>query len=76
MAPSIKYEMDEGKFQQVLALCRKANPDITESDVIGVIYYDWPNWNEHVFWLKRSSVEDISKWVASVLEDTPTMKED
>jgi hypothetical protein len=34
-----------------------------------IIFYDWPNWDEHLEWVATAPVEEIVQWAATVRRD-------
>lgn len=40
---------------------------MTYSDVYDVVWYDWPNMDEHIKWLHNVSVDELADWVNVVV---------
>lgn len=34
-----------------------------------IIFYDWPNWNEHMQWIATAPIAEIIDWAATVQEE-------
>lgn len=42
-------------------------PELSEYE--DIIFYDWPNWDEHLAWVATAPVEEIVQWAATVRRD-------
>jgi len=41
----------------------------TLNEYASEIWYDWPNWDEHVEWIAQAPVDEIIGWAQSVRKD-------
>lgn len=65
--------MNTDKFYQWA--CRRVarNPQLNKHK--DTIFYDWPNWNEHIEWIATGPVSSIIAW-AEAVESYREEKED
>lgn len=42
----------------------KQNPELEKYR--DILVYDWPNWDEHVEWVKNATVSEITDWAESI----------
>lgn len=70
---SYKYEghtIAPAKLAQVVAVFeRKHSKLISPEEIEDVITYDWENADEHQAWIDAASPEEISNWLANILQD-------
>lgn len=51
-------------------VARQRVSDTPELDVYeDIIFYDWPNWDEHLEWVAAAPVAEIVSWAAAIRKD-------
>lgn len=64
------FNMNDSKFDAVVAAVRAASPDATEADILSIIDGDWPNAEDHQEWLNTATPVAIADWVDGVYINT------
>lgn len=68
-----RYYREEIRTMAQLSLEEQARRRVNNTPglkaIENIIFYDWPNWDEHMLWVVLSPVETIIDWAQTVNTD-------